>query len=280
MPFMTRRRFLAGTLTAVAGVAGAYSYARMVERHWLDIARVEHALPKLPDAFTGFTIAQLSDIHFGPLVEPASLEPVIDEVLAFHADVIVITGDLISRVSEGEPDMIVQSLSRLHAPHGVFAILGNHDWWEDAAIVTEALQRAGAMVLANAHVALRRGGQVLYFAGVDDVWCGKSDLEQTLRGTPSDAAVIALVHEPDYADIAARDPRILLQLSGHSHGGQVRVPFWGGLYFPPWGRKYPLGKYQIGNLTLYTNRGLGVVNRPLRFACRPEITLHTLKPAC
>ena len=105
-----------------------------------------------------------------------------------------------------------------------------------------------------------------------------NDLQHALAGIPADAAVIALVHEPDYADIVARDSRVILQLSGHSHGGQVCLPFYGGLHFPSWGKKYTSGLYQVGDLTLYTNRGVGMVIVPIRLACRPEVTLFTLKP--
>ena len=199
--------------------------------------------------------------------------------MALNADAIVITGDLVSRVTQGELDMIVQTLSRLRVPHGVFAILGNHDWWTGERAVTEALRQAGATVLSNQHYPIQRDGQTLYLAGIDDVWCDKHDLAAAVRGIPADAAIVALVHEPDYADIVANDPRVLLQLSGHSHGGQVCAPFCRGVWNPPWARKYPRGQYIIRDLTLYTNRGVGLVSWQLRFACRPEVTLHRLKPS-
>ena len=276
MPRITRRRFLQGSL---AGVASVTLYSGLFERTWLDIARLEMPLRNLPDAFAGFTIAQISDIHFGRYFGPASMEPVIQAVNDLAPDAIVITGDIISHLKYDAPDMIVQSLPGLQAPQGVFAVLGNHDWWEDGPLVAESLRRAGITVLSNRHHVWRRGGQALYLAGVDDVWCGKNDFAKAMRGIPSDGAVVALVHEPDYADIVARDQRVLLQLSGHSHGGQICVPFVGGLRFPSWGKKYPSGRYRINDLTLYTNRGVGVIGLPLRLACRPEVTLFTLRPA-
>lgn len=279
MPLLSRRNFLGATLASCTGLGGMYVYGRTVEPGWLEVVRKELPLRNLPDAFAGFTIAQISDLHFGPLVSLGHIESALDEVLKFNADAIVITGDIITRVNQGEPEMIVQTLSRLRAPHGVFAILGNHDWWEGASTVTASLERAGVEVLSNRNLPIRRGGQTLHLAGIDDVWCDKHDVAAALHGIPDNAAIVALVHEPDFADTLAEDPRVILQLSGHSHGGQVRVPFLGGIYFPPFGRKYSLGQYQIRGLTLYTNRGIGVVNRPIRFACRPEVTLHTLKPA-
>jgi uncharacterized protein len=278
MRLLTRRRFLGGMAISMASGMAVSVYASIIEPSWLDVTHIDLPLGKLPDAFAGFTIAQISDLHFGPFIQPPHIDPVIDQVLALHADAIVITGDLVSRISHGEPDMIVQTLSRLRADHGVFAILGNHDWWSGARVVTKALQRAGITVLSNCHHAWQRSGQRLSLAGVDDVWCGKHDLTAALRGIPADETVIALVHEPDYADEVANDPRVVLQLSGHSHGGQVRVPFGGALRLPSWGKKYPCGRYRIRDLTLYTNRGIGVVSWPVRFACRPEVTLFTLKP--
>jgi uncharacterized protein len=278
MPLLTRRNFLSGSLLTLASGVGAYVYGRAIEPGWLEVVPLDLPLRKLPDAFAGFTIAQISDLHFGPFVQAAHIEPVIDCVMSLNADLIVITGDHVTRVNQGEPDMIAQTLARLRAPHGVYAVLGNHDWWQSGPIVTAALKRAGVTVLANEQVPLHRDGQTIYLAGVNDVWCGKHDLDKALRGIPFDGTVVALVHEPDYADVVANDPRVILQLSGHSHGGQIRVPFWGGLHFPSWGRKYTLGQYQIRDLTLYTNRGIGVVNRPIRFACRPEITFFALRP--
>jgi len=276
MARISRRTFLRGALASAAGIS---LYGGLVERNWLDIVRLDLPLRKLPDAFAGFTIAQISDLHFGIYFGPSSMDPIVQAVVELNADAIVITGDIVSRVTHGEPEMIVQELSRLHAPHGVFAVLGNHDWWQNGPLVAESLRRAGVTVLSNEYHVWQRGGQALHLTGIDDVFCGKCDLEKALHAIPADAAVLTLVHEPDYADIIARDPRVILQLSGHSHGGQVCVPFLGGLIFPPWGRKYSSGLYQIDELTLYTNRGVGVIALPVRVACRPEITLFTLKPA-
>lgn len=277
MPFLTRRAFLGASLAAIAGGSCIYAYG--IESHWLDVVRLEMPLPWLPDAFADFSIAQISDLHFGPLVKPSHMGPVVQAVMDLGADAIVITGDLVSGVNKGEPDMIVQCLSALRAPHGVFAVLGNHDLSNNGFTVTRALRRAGISVLRNEHFTWQSGSSKLYLMGIDDVCGGMHDLGAALDGIPSDASIIALVHEPDYADIVANHPRVLLQLSGHSHGGQVCLPFYGGLYFPRWARKYPSGMYHIQDLTLYTNRGVGVMALPMRFACRPEITLFTLKPA-
>jgi predicted MPP superfamily phosphohydrolase len=280
---ISRRGFLRNALRGAAGMSfagiGTYAYAAKLEAFWFEVVRKEIVLRGLPEAFAGFTIAHISDLHFGRLVRPADLAPAVAEVQSLGADAIVITGDLVSRANCDEPDMIVETVSQLSAPHGLFAVLGNHDWWADGPLVADSLRRAGATVLENDNTVWHRDGQSLYVAGVDDVCVHRHDLPNALAGVPYSAKAVVLVHEPDFADLAASDPRVLLQLSGHSHGGQVCVPGYGGLRFPPWARQYPCGLYTIGGTTLYTNRGLGMIGLPIRFCCRPEITLLTLRPA-
>jgi predicted MPP superfamily phosphohydrolase len=280
---ISRRRFLrravSGGATLTLTGAGRYAYARQIEAWWFEVVRHDLELPGLPDAFAGVTVAQISDLHLGAFARAEDHEAAVRAVQALRPEVIVITGDLVSRLDRGEPEMLVQLLSGLSAPEGVYAVLGNHDFWENAQLVTASLRRAGVGVLRNRHVTLHRGGQTLYLTGVDDVLVRRQDLSAALDGVPASGKAILLAHEPDFADEAARDRRIMLQLSGHSHGDQVCVPGYGGLHFPPWGRKYPSGLYRIGELTLCTNRGLGMVMMPLRFCCRPEITLFTLRPA-
>jgi predicted MPP superfamily phosphohydrolase len=280
---ISRRSFLRSAIRSAAGMslagAAALTYASQIEAWWFEVVRHELVLPGLPEAFAGFTIAQISDLHFGPFAGPADFTPAIHAVRSLEADAIVVTGDLVSRVGRGEPDMVVESLACLSAPYGVFAVLGSHDWSSNGPVVAESLCRAGVRVLRNEHEAWQRAGQKLYLAGVDDVCAHRHDLSAALDGVPMAARAVLLAHEPDFADIAAADSRVVLQLSGHSHGGQVCVPGYGGLFFPRWARKYPRGFYSIGSLTLYTNRGLGMMGLPLRLGCRPEISLFTLQPA-
>jgi uncharacterized protein len=136
----------------------------------------------------------------------------------------------------------------------------------------------GIRVLANESAAIERDGTRFWLAGVNDVLGHTADLPKTLRNIPAGEAAILLVHEPDFADEASKFP-VDLQLSGHSHGGQVRIPFLPPLYLPELAKKYVLGTYQVGPLPLYTNAGLGTVGVPARLNCPPEITLITLRSA-
>jgi predicted MPP superfamily phosphohydrolase len=277
---LSRRTFLRAALhvsggLTLAGAAGM-GYACFIEPDWIEIERIMIRIPRLPKAFDGFTIVQMGDFHIGPDNGPKRIRAAVDAALKLEAQWFVLTGDFVTTLSGNEPDILVQELSRLSAPGGVYAVLGNHDWWTDARTVADALDRAGIAVLRNASAAVRRGEEVLFLAGVDDVWEHKADLERALAGVPDDGAAVLLAHEPDYADTVAADGRVVLQLSGHSHGGQVRLPFNEPYVTPLWARKYRIGLYPVGNMQLYVNRGIGMVRPAVRFNCRPEITFLTL----
>lgn len=261
---------------ATVGGPALLWYGTGLETRKLEIVRVRVSPPRLPQAFDGVTIAQLSDLHLGPWVDPLSVRAAVDAVLSLKPDTVVLTGDYVSELQSGEADLIVQELSRLSAPLGVYAVLGNHDHWTDSQTVAAAIRRAGLGLLCNANTAIERNGVNVYVAGIDDVWEEKADLDTALKGTPRNACVILLAHEPDYADAASADPRLSLQLSGHSHGGQVRWPGGTPIYVSRLGRRYPQGLRQVKDMLLYTNRGIGVVFPPIRFNCRPEVTLFEL----
>jgi hypothetical protein len=155
-------------------------------------------------------------------------------------------------------------------------VLGNHDVFSDPDHVTSALHAHKIPLLSNQSVPIEKDGARFWLSGVDDVLSGTADLSATLHPIPTDEAAILLAHEPDYADYVSRYP-VDLQLSGHSHGGQVRFPFMRPLYLPDLAKKYVRGLYKVRGLTLYTNAGIGTVELPVRFNCPPEITLLTLR---
>lgn len=275
---MTRRQFLRQCLgisaAAIAAPTCGLLYTLHLEPDWLQVRRVPVPLPRLSPQWDGLTIAHLSDLHLGPTVDIASIRRAVNMTNALKPDLIALTGDFVYRsASHAEP--CAQALTALQAPHGAVACLGNHDHWEDAVRVERALTGAGIQVLINTGFPLADNS--LWVAGVDDAWAGSPDLEAALADAPSTASVILLAHEPDYADTVVEHGGVHLQLSGHSHGGQVRLPFIGALVLPYLGRRYPAGLYHLGELTLYTNRGIGSIYPPLRLNCRPEITLLTLK---
>ncbi len=212
----------------------------------------------------------MSDFHYDEHFSVVPIRKAIDIVNGLDADLVVLTGDFVFI----EP--CANLLAQLHARRGVLAILGNHDAGSDPHRITEALQAKGITVLRNRSIPFEQGGKRLWLAGLDDVLERQSDLELMLRPVPKTEPVVLLAHEPDCADSVSRY-EVDLQLSGHSHGGQVRFPLIGAPYLPPLGRKYPRGLHRIRGLTLYTNIGIGTIRLPLRFWCPPEVTLITLR---
>jgi len=206
-------------------------------------------------------------------------------VNGLRPDLIALTGDFVSipiigdesrAATEAEP--CARLLRQMKAPYGLWAVLGNHDERTDRRRVTHCARGRNIRVLANQSEAIERDGARIWLAGVNDVLSRTADLNKTLRRVPPAEAVVLLAHEPDFADEVARFP-VDLQLSGHSHGGQIRIPLLPPLYLPALARKYVWGQYQVGPLALYTNAGLGTVDVPIRFNCPAEITLLTLLPS-
>lgn len=280
---LTRRALLNAALrTAVAApLAGAagFGYVRGIEPGWFDTEAHDLALPGLDPAFDGYRLIQLSDIHMDRWMTGARFGGIADAVNALGADLIAITGDFITPQPVA-PHLaeLLPHLRRLAARDGIVAVLGNHDHWTDPAAVRRTLREAGVIELANAVRPIRRGAATLQIAGVDDTWVGQPDLAPLLAELPRGAGAILLAHEPDFADLSGPTGRFALQLSGHSHGGQISLPLLGAPILPPFGRKYPRGFFRVGEMAGYTNRGLGMVEPYGRLGCRPEITAFTLHP--
>jgi predicted MPP superfamily phosphohydrolase len=278
---ITRRKFIG--LAAAAGAAALAVDSTIFEPNRPRIVRQDIALRRWPDGLDGFTIALLSDFHYDPLYSVHPLKAAIAMVNGLSPDLIALTGDFVTSpwfsanakgAAAAEP--CAELLRQMHAPHGLWAVLGNHDFFTDAKRVTSALRAAGIQVLINQSTAIEANGVRFWLGGVNDLLGGRADLNATLRPISSGEATILMAHEPDYADFVARHP-IDLQLSGHTHGGQVRLPLLGPLYLPDLGKKYVSGLYKVGDLTLYTNPGLGTVQIPVRLNCPPEITLLTIR---
>jgi predicted MPP superfamily phosphohydrolase len=279
----TRRQFLRGA--AAAGAVAIAGDTILLEPNRPRLVRQDFFLPRWPERLNGFTVALLSDFHYDPYFSVHPIRAAIPIVNSLRPDLIVLTGDFVTSPLVGNgrkaafaAEPCARLLHQLSAPHGLWAIMGNHDENSDPRHVTRALQAENIQVLANQSEAIEHDGARFWLAGVNDVLGRTADLPKTLRRIPADEAVILLAHEPDFADEASRFP-IDLQLSGHSHGGQVRVPLLPPLYLPNLAKKYILGTYHIGPLTLYTNAGLGTVGVPMRLNCPPEITLITLRSA-
>lgn len=279
----TRRRFLTAFGAAFVGVP---LYAAEVSRHEISVERRTIRLARLPDAFRGWRIVQISDFHYGDFTEPFFLRDIVRRVNDLKPDMVVFTGDYVTTSGIFSPQHVrataypcAEILSQVKCPLR-YTILGNHDTTYAQPSVMDALKIHHLPLLNNRFVALERKGGRIWLAGSGDACHNQMNLDKAIppvsyRG--GDPAIL-LLHEPDPLPEVARY-NIDLMLSGHTHGGQVRLPFLPPFILPTLGKKYPEGLYRLGRTQLYVNRGIGAVGVPFRFNCPPEITEFTLEPA-
>ncbi len=281
-PVLSRRQFLKtagftaiGTFTV--GSVGLI-YGTQVEPEQIDINPVDVVLPNLAPEFDGFRLVHISDIHMdGEWMTEERFDAIISKILDLAPDAVVITGDYVTRSAQRDGLSLVSPLSRLTSAVTTIAVLGNHDHWTNKTTIREFLAGAGVLEVSNTLVSLERDGKPLHICGVDDIWERQHRLDLVLDALPKDGAAILLAHEPDYADESARADRFDLQLSGHSHGGQVVLPIIGAPMKPKLGVKYPAGLYRVRNMLQYTTRGVGMIKPYIRINCPPEITVFNLR---
>ena len=283
---LSRRDFL--KLIGVAALdlfllaIGGVGYGFLMEPNSFKLETVRLKLARLARSFSGFRLAQISDLHMGGWMNAARLQHVVDLVIDQKPDTLLITGDFLIghsnvEISDQIVNDLVEQLSRLSNSIPSFAVLGNHDYWTNVETVRHVIASSGITDLTNAVSTLKRGQDSLHLCGVDDIWEGVPRLDHVIAQLREDGAAILMAHEPDFADTSAATGRFDLQLSGHTHGGQVVLPFIGPPILPHLGRKYPSGLYQVGEMIQYTNRGVGMARLPIRINCPPEITVFVLE---
>ncbi len=266
-------RFLSRTVyPRVPGISLPYS--RILEKQ-LTLSEAQVELAGLPGSFEGLRVLTISDIHAGPFVSPAVLERTLERLVSLEPDLILLPGDfLTSRVGEWAANRT--AFAKLRAPLGTFAVAGNHEHYtRKIEQVRSVVEAEGIQFLDNRCHTLRRCGEKLSLAGVDDKLMGCPDLDAALDGAVD--PVILVSHNPDLLFDAARRG-VALMLSGHTHGGQVRLPRLPVLVRQS---RYRLdeGRFTVGRTQAIVSRGLGVVGLPLRFGCPPEAMLLTLRAA-
>lgn len=274
---ISRRNFLKVTGLALASciVSGSAVVGLVNEAYDPVVVHKQIPIKNLPSTLEGFTIVHMTDFHLYPYTTAGMVHKAVDLANSLRPNLTVLTGDYVWRIKDAAADLAT-ILSGLDAQHGVLCSLGNHDIWLDKTLVLDVFKKAGLPMLVNQGVPITVGRSSLYLVGLDDGWSGNPDLQRSLQASPSGAPVLLLYHEPDLADEVSLDPRVSLMLSGHSHGGQVRVPGRGPFILPYLGRKYDLGLYRVRDLWLYTNPGIGMISVPYRFNCPPEVTEFTL----
>jgi len=270
---LSRRKFITTASGAVAGMLTVATGLVAINNEAEEpvVKRVEIPLENLKPGQEGFSIAVLADFHLYPFTQLDLVQRVVAMANSLNPGLTVLLGDYVWHEVEAIFDL-APVLAQLNAQHGVYSILGNHDIWTDVNIVSGALKEVGLPILVNQGLNLPVGGDNLYLAGLDDGWSGNPDLAATMASHSGDTPTVLLLHEPDLADKYSLDKRLSLQLAGHSHGGQIRFQGIGALILPYLAWKYDLGLYNVNNMWLYTNGGIGVTNEPVRFNCPPEIT--------
>lgn len=277
---ISRRSFLAA---AGAACIGFPLYAAEVSRHEISLERHTIRLDRLPDQFHGFKIIQISDFHYAEYTEPYFLRDVVKQVNRLNPDAVFFNGDFVTDGVLFSHDQTkkfayrcTEILSGIHCPLR-YAVLGNHDSTFAKPAVLDALATHGFTTLNNRYVPLERKNQRLWIAGTGDAIYRKMDLDKAIPASSvsNNEPILLMVHEPDVLPQVARY-NVDLQLSGHTHGGQVRFPFLPPFHLPPLGRRYVEGVFRLGPTQLYVNRGLGTVGLPVRFNCPPEIAILTL----
>ena len=277
LPHLSRRNALR---LMTGGIAACLAEGLWIEPSNLSVTYQDIRCRKLPPGLDGLRLALLADFHFRPDHDAELVAATIAEIKRQKPDIILLGGDFV----DSRPEVLtplLQQLENLSAPHGVFAVLGNHDGWNASRdTFRRAFEKTGIGFLINDNTRLNIRGESIAIAGTDFVWRGQPDPGRTLKGIPANTPVIAMVHEPDYFDVMACQRDILLQVSGHTHGGQCRLPFLGWTpYTVEHGKKYTYGAFSSGDSQLFVTRGVGTTGPRVRFGCPPELAILTLRAA-
>jgi predicted MPP superfamily phosphohydrolase len=274
---MNRRTFLKGACFGGAAALLA-SYPVLIERQLVQRNHYRLPVPHLPRSFNGFRVVHLTDLHLGFLVSRAFIEKVIARANGLKPDVVVCTGDYVhARNSTKEIDLVWPLLSKLEAPHGVCAVLGNHDHWADTARSLYWLERSGQGVRHTCRP-IYRGKDRILIGGAGDYWEDQLKIDRCFAASDEGDCRILLTHNPDSVDTVFDTP-VSLILSGHTHGGQVCLPFYGPPVLPVKNKRYSSGLIETEKGSMFISRGIGWAIYPVRFNCPPEIAVHELVAA-
>ena len=243
----------------------------------LEVTRHEVFVPNLPPSFDGYRIVFLTDTHVASFHRRAFFREVVAQSNAFDPDLVLLGGDFVT-FERHIPLMAELLLTGLAARDGIYAVLGNHDYWANGDGVVAAMTARGVHFIINRSIALRRGDDVISLAGIDELYRGKPDVDAAFLRADAHVPCIGLSHHPDIIDLVD-DRRIDLLLCGHTHGGQIRFPFFGSVVVPSKHEaRYAAGFHRSGSVLMYVSRGIGAIP-PLRILCKPEVATFVLRPA-
>ncbi len=271
---MNRRTFLKFAVYGGA-VALAGSYSVLIERNIVHVNRYKIPIANLPSSFHGFTLAQLTDLHLGFLVSKSFVEEIVHRTNKLQTDVIVCTGDYVhKRNTIEEIEKVWPILSKLEARHGVYSVLGNHDHWADSDRSLYWLERTGQNIRHECKP-IYKGKDRILIGGAGDYWEDELNIDKTFSCSDESECRILLSHNPDSVDTVF-NTSLSLVLSGHTHGGQVVIPFFGPPVLPVKNKAYSSGLITTPRTQLFISRGIGWSIYPVRFNCYPEIAILEL----
>ncbi len=276
---LTRRQFLGGLAAApLVAVSATAAYSTLIAQHDYEVTETDIFIRELPERFEGFRITQLTDVHHSRLVGLAEVQQVVTLANRTRPDLMVLTGDYTTTYRRFiEP--CAEALGALTAPEGVWAVLGNHDHYTDPELTTRALVRHHISVMNNANTTIRRGPEAIQLAGIDDWSWNGTDWIRAFYGLNNKLVSILLSHQPTALDFDEAQAASLI-LSGHTHGGQIKLPFLGApARFATMDLKYASGLFRRAQTQLYVSRGTGVIGLGVRFGVRPEIAVLRLRRA-
>ena len=262
-------------------IAGVAFWAFLIEPGRLVVREQTIQIDNWPHELDGLRIAVLSDIHADDwFIDDKKLRKIVERTNQLQPELIVILGDYMA--SNGhvtrrvEPERFGAILKDLHAPLGVYSVLGNHDWWYSGTKVRRGLEQNGIVVLENEVIHFDARGTTLWLVGLADLWTRRQEIAETVAMVPEGKPVIALTHNPDiFPDLPTRVP---LLLAGHTHGGQVRLPLIGSVVeSSDYGDRFVMGHIVENNHHLFVTTGIGTSIVPVRFGVTPEIVLLTIK---
>ena len=243
----------------------------------VEVTRHEIDVPSLPPAFDGYRIAFLTDPHVASFMRRGLYREAVAQTMRFRPDLVLLGGDFVTW-ERHIPLMAEVLLTDLEAPDGVWAVLGNHDYWANADGVVAAMTARGVRFILNRSVEITRGGETLQLVGIDELYRGTPDIDAAFRRIDPARPCIGVSHHPDIVDLL-RDRRLDLLVCGHTHGGQIRLPFFGSVVVPSKHEaRYAAGFRRVGDVLLYVSRGIGAIP-PLRILCRPEVATFVLRRA-
>ncbi len=274
LKIMNRRNFIKRSFYAGA-VALMGSYPVFIERNIVTVNQYKIFLNDLPESFNGFTIAHLTDLHLGTLVSESFIEGVVNKTNDLKTDIIACTGDYVhASNTKSEIDRVWPILSKLKAKHGVYSVLGNHDHWADTDRSLYWLDRTGQNI-RHKSISIHKGNEKLIIGGAGDLWGDNLNIDKAFAKFQHNECRILLSHNPDSVDTTFKT-KVSLTLSGHTHGGQVRIPFYGPPILPVKNKRYSSGVISTPKTKLFISRGIGWAIYPVRFNCFPEIAVIEL----